>query len=450
MNVIQLEQQLNDFNPDIRREALKELDRLVEAGKIHLPEMQDVANMHCHTFFSFNAYGYSPTGLAWLAKKNGYKYMGIVDFDVLDGVEEFLSACDTLQVRGSAGLETRVFIPEFSSREINSPGEPGIYYTMAIGFIANSVPPSVAPILADMRRRAEERNRAMVQRLNAYLDPLKIDYDAEVLPLTPAGTATERHILVAYQKAAEKLKGDGVDEFWAEKIGLPVEKISALGKDPAAFQNTLRSKLMKKGGVGYVKPDAGDFPSIEDVNRMAQASGALPCAAWLDGLSTGEQAITELLEILIRKGTAALNIVPDRNWNIADEKLKQIKVQNLYDIVKLAKEFDLPLNIGTEMNSPGQKVMDDFSAPELGPVKEDFIAGAQFIYGHTALARACQKGYQSDWAKTHLPARKERNEFYQTLGQLVPPGFKGLLMLKALPAEASPAEMLSLIKQQVK
>jgi len=91
MNVIQLEQQLNDFNPDVRREALKELERLVEAGNIHLPEMQDVANMHCHTFFSFNAYGYSPTGLAWLAKKNGYKYMGIVDFDVLDGVEEFLS-----------------------------------------------------------------------------------------------------------------------------------------------------------------------------------------------------------------------------------------------------------------------------------------------------------------------------------------------------------------------
>jgi hypothetical protein len=142
---------------------------------------------------------------------------------------------------------------------------------------------------------------------------------------------------------------------------LPLEKISALSKDPSAFQNTLRSKLMKKGGVGYVQPDAGDFPSIEEVNQMAQASGALPCATWLDGLSTGEQAITELLELLIKKGVVALNIVPDRNWNIADEKLKQIKVQNLYDVVKLAKELDLPLNIGTEMNSPGQKVMDDFS-----------------------------------------------------------------------------------------
>ncbi len=28
-----------------------------------------VANMHCHTFFSFNAYGHSPTSLAWLGRQ---------------------------------------------------------------------------------------------------------------------------------------------------------------------------------------------------------------------------------------------------------------------------------------------------------------------------------------------------------------------------------------------
>jgi len=40
-------------------------------------------------------------------------------------VDEFLSACEIAGVRGSAGMETRVFIPEFADREINSPGEPG-------------------------------------------------------------------------------------------------------------------------------------------------------------------------------------------------------------------------------------------------------------------------------------------------------------------------------------
>ena len=52
--------------------------------------------------------------------------MGIVDFDVLDGVDEFLGACDAVGLRGSTGMETRVFVPEFADREINSPGEPGV------------------------------------------------------------------------------------------------------------------------------------------------------------------------------------------------------------------------------------------------------------------------------------------------------------------------------------
>ena len=52
----------------------------------------ELINLHCHTFYSYNAYGYSPTALAWLAKRNGYKALGIVDFNVLDGVDEFLTA----------------------------------------------------------------------------------------------------------------------------------------------------------------------------------------------------------------------------------------------------------------------------------------------------------------------------------------------------------------------
>ena len=75
-----------------------------------------------------------------------------MDFDVLDAVDEFLNTCERLAVRGSAGIETRVYIPEFSTRETNSPGEPGVYYHMGIGFTSSQVPADVAPILADMRR----------------------------------------------------------------------------------------------------------------------------------------------------------------------------------------------------------------------------------------------------------------------------------------------------------
>ena len=95
-----LESKLNDFSLEIRTNALRELMFLVEKGDVELPPPADIANMHCHTFFSFNGYGHSPTALAWLGRRRGFKLMGIVDFDVLDAVDEFLAACDRVGLRG--------------------------------------------------------------------------------------------------------------------------------------------------------------------------------------------------------------------------------------------------------------------------------------------------------------------------------------------------------------
>ncbi len=426
-----LETNLNNFSPKVRAEALRELMALAEQGTIQIPSSMDVANMHCHTFFSFNSYGHSPTSLAWLARRRGFKLMGIVDFDVLDGVEEFLAACETVGVRGSASIETRVYIPEFATREINSPGEPGVFYHMGIGFTTGQVPASVAPILADMRRRATERNRDMLARVNAHLSPLTIDYERDVLPLTPKGNATERHMLAAYLQAAEHTVSDRV-AFWADKLNMESGQIAAIIEDKSRFQNLVRAKLMKRGGIGYVQPGPDTFPTVDEFHQLILACEALPCAAWLDGTSPGEQAIEELLELLISRGVVALNIIPDRNWNFADPEIKRLKVQKLYEVVELAQKLDLPLNIGTEMNSYGQKLVDDFDTPELAPVREAFIDGAFFIYGHTVAQRALGRGYQSEWAKTHFPARPERNAFYTQLGRQVEPGPAGLAKLKQL------------------
>ena len=148
-NLGQIEARLNDFNADVRREALAEAAALMQAGQVQLEPEVDAANMHCHTFFSFNAYGHSPSSLVWLAKKRGFKLIGMVDFDVVDGVEEFMQACQLLGVRGSAGIETRVYLPQFATREMNSPGEPGVCYHMGIGFTHTAIPDKAARILAD-------------------------------------------------------------------------------------------------------------------------------------------------------------------------------------------------------------------------------------------------------------------------------------------------------------
>ena len=193
-----LERQLDDFDRNQRADALTQLWRAAERGEIALTAPGSDVNLHAHTFFSYNAYGYSPSKFAWLARKAGLAVAGIVDFDVLDGVDEFLDAGRLIGLKACASLESRVFVPEFANLVMNSPGEPGVAYHMGVGFSR-----SVAhPFLAEMRAAAGQRTRGMIERVNVYLDPIKLDFDRDVAPLTPAGNATERHLCEAYERKA--------------------------------------------------------------------------------------------------------------------------------------------------------------------------------------------------------------------------------------------------------
>ncbi len=417
-----LEAGLDDFDPQVRRRSLLMLLALAAEGRIDLPETRAAVNLHCHSFFSYNGYGYSPTHLAWLAKKMGLAVMGVVDFDVLDGVDEFLRACDLCGVRGTAGIETRVMIPEFRTLEINSPGEPGVAYHMGVGFIGSQLPDSAAPALADLRQRAVSRNLEILARVNAFLAPLAVDYEADVLPLTPSGTATERHMVGAIAaKAVETF--DDPAPFWAGKLALPEDEVSALmQEDPNGFHNLLRKRLMKRGGVGYIQPGPESFPTVDEFHAIVLAGEAIPCLAWLDGTSQGEQAMERLLDLLMAKGVAAVNIIPERNWHIADPDQKRRKLDALYAFVTLAEERALPVLVGTEMNSPGKPLVDAFEVPELAPLREVFMQGAYFLYGHTCMARWYAMGYQSLWAESYLPERKMKNDFYESVGRLAAPG----------------------------
>jgi hypothetical protein len=371
--------------------------------------------------------------------------MGIVDFDTLDGVDEFLDACDLVGLRGSAGVETRVFVPEFATREINSPGEPGVCYQMGVGFATGQPDDRAADILADLRQRSSDRVQDMLAHINAYLAPVTIDYALDVLPLTPKGNATERHVLAAYVTAAERIFPEHVDRvrFWATKLGLEDTQVETLMHDLPGFKNSVRARLMKRGGVGYISPDPNSFPVVEVFHEMIVRCGALPCFAWLDGTSEGERDIEELLASMIEGGTVAVNVIPDRNWNIVDSDVKRVKVQNLYAFVRLAQDLDLPLNIGTEMNKRGLKLVDDLDVPELAPVRQAFLDGAHFVYGHTVMQRILGLGYQGEWARDHFPARRERNEFYTRVGYHVPPGKEGRRRLERCKEEPPPADILA-------
>ena len=436
-----LEHELDSFDPQQRKNALLVLYEKVEAGQINLPETGTDVNIHCHTFFSYNTYGYSPSKFAWLARKAGLAVAGVVDFDVLDALDEFLDACKLLRLKGCAGLETRVFVPEFEDRVINSPGEPGISYHMGVGFPSANVPRQQKNFLAGLRQTAQRRNRDLMGRVNKHLRPVELDYERDVLTLTPSGNATERHMCSAYARKAAEIfeKPEELAGYWSEKLSMEITTSQL--PESRDLLNAIRAKTMKRGGVGYVQPGKGSFPRMADTNSFILASGGIPVHTWLDGTSDGEKAIAELLEVATSTGAAAINVIPDRNYTPG---ASSVKLQNLYHVVELAEKLHLPVVEGTEMNSPGQKFVDDFASKELEPLVPVFLKGAHIVYAHSVLQRKCGMGYTSEWALKNFENVAGRNKFFEQLGNSLKPEQED--RLGDLNEDSTPKDILAQIK----
>ena len=425
-SIEKLEEQLDSFDFSKRKKALRELWGLAQCGDIKLGQICTDINLHFHTFYSYNACGYSPSKIAWLARKAGLGVVGIIDFDVFDGLDEFFEAAELLGLKGCGGMETRVYVPEFADRVINSLGEPGISYHIGIGFPIGQVSGELQGFKTTLRKTVEQRNMDLVGRVNSYLAPVRLDYEKDVCPLTPSGNATERHICLAYARKARSLFTNEreLSEFWADRLQTGQDSLDL--PEGLGLLNLIRAKTMKRGGTGYVQPDAGLFPTMAETNRFILAAGGIPTLAWLDGTSDGEREIEKLLEVAISSGTSAVNIIPERNFTAGLGKNDRM-CKNLYDFVALAEKMDLPIVVGTEMNSPGQKFVDDFNSVELAPLLPVFLKGAHIVYAHCVLQRQCGLGYTSQWAKNIFQTTAAKNNFFEKIGNLVDPANKQLL-----------------------
>lgn len=424
----QLEQRLDDFSAAVRREALAELaDRAGTIGDVPAATAGHV-NLHAHTFFSYNAYGYSPSRFAWRARRAGLAVAGIVDFDVLDGVDEFLEAGRRLGLKTCASIESRVFVPEFADLVINSPGEPGVAYHMGVGF------PGAGdhPFLTAMRQAAQARTRDMAARVDGFLDPVRLDFDRDVRPLTPNGNATERHLCLAYERKAAEVFPDADERarFWTDRLG----RAPAEG---AELQAAIRAKTMKRGGVGYVAPDGGSFPPMAEMNRVVLEMGAIPTIAWLDGSTDGERQMERFVDVAMASGAAALNIIPDRNYTAG---VRDRRLEELLAVVALAERRGLPIVVGTEMNAPGQKFVDDFGTAELAPLLPIFRRGAFIVHAHSVLQRCCGLGYLGEWAARSFASVEAKNAFFETIGRELRPETE--TRLGGISAEITPDRLL--------
>lgn len=408
---------LDSFDLSERQAALEALGARVSTS----PTSSGNVNMHMHSFFSYNSDGYSPSHLAWSCYESGLHAAGLCDFDVLDGLDEFLKAGTMLGLRATVNLETRAYFEEYGDYEINSPGEPGVTYVMGAGF--TSVPAegtSQSGMLDQLRQTTRDRNVALVDRINPQLREIAIRYDDDVVPLTPGGCPTERHIVRAYITRSEELLSTPtrVAQFWASILEIPTEDIETILRTPT-LDEKLRTRLAKQGGLGYEQPTSQTYPPVDEFLEWVLACDAIPMITWLDGTSGKEADPRSICECMMAKGAAGLNIIPDRNWNLSGAD-RDTKRQNLREIVTIADELGLPLNIGTEMNKAGLPFVDDLRCEVLSEYRDTFIRGANIMVGHSILARFAEFPYAGARAASEFTDVTSKNAYFESVGALPP------------------------------
>ena len=439
------EQNLSSFDARDRAAALREM---IRSGSAPDGSQRGNVNMHVHSFFSYNAEGWSPTRIAWECARRGLDAAGLIDFDVLDGLPEFFAAGEHLGLKVLVGVESRVFYREFADKEIDSPGEPGVHYIDGIGFCG--LPEPGTPAAAGLQRwrdNAQKRNVELVARINPRVPEIALDYEAHVLPLSPGRCPTERHIIAAYVDSAQsRFHGAELTAFWSRVLARSADETAALMKNRPKMEEVVRARFAKRGGFGYVQPTAATFPAMEEFTAWVRACGAIPMESWLDGTSEGEAEAEALLDCSVSKGCRAFSIIPDRNWNMADEKTRAIKVAKLRKVVALADARHLPLNIGTEMNKQGLPFADDLRGPVLREFAASFRRGAMILIGHTLCGRFAGFGYLSAAAEAEFPSFEKRNRFFASVGELPPVTSAVAGRLR----EAGPKKAFSMIRESVR
>lgn len=423
---------LVQLNSDSKEERLLHLQAMVQAQRaagVALPVTEEVNN-HIHTQYSFSPY--SPSAAAWQAAQAGLKAAGIMDHDAIAGAEEMLEACRIIGIGSTVGFELRVDCSStgLAGRKINNPDSESIAY-MAIHGVPRPGIPEVARFLEPIQKARNERNRAMVGRLNERLRALsvpEIDFMRDVYQRSLAargGAITERHILAALAgKLMDQYGSDGrVVGFLKDslKVELPA-RMAALLSDSANphylydLLGILKSSFLPSF---FIQPGSQECIPVRKVVEFALGIGAIPAYAYLGDVTaspTGDKKAEKfeddylelLFDELVLLGFRAVTYMPPRNT-----------LAQLQRVQALCARHGLMEISGVDINSSRQS----FSCPEImQPAFHHLIGATWALIAHEKLASLDGRYSLFNPANPHAGlALVERLRIYARVGVALDP-----------------------------
>ncbi|MBE6960207.1 MAG: PHP domain-containing protein [Ruminococcaceae bacterium] len=350
---------LEKLNAPTKAERLSNLAEIVK-NTTFPPAVPQYINNHIHTTYSFSPY--SPTAAVYAARMEGLCTAGIIDHDSISGAEEFLEAAKIVDMPVTIGMECRISMDgtRLAGRRTNNPDQVGVSY-MTIQAVPHSQIDRLTEFFRPYRQARHQRNRKMVERINALLPELELSYDRDVLPLSMAveeGGVTERHLMYALAKklTASVQKGQPMVEKMSQLgITLSTKQEAQLLDAEYPFYEYDLLGILKSAFVPKIYIDATDeCPKLPDMVQLCKEVNAYLCYAYLGDVGdsvTGDKKtqkfeddyLDDVFECLKEERVGAVTYMPTRNTPAQLERLRNLCDQ--YGMFQIS---------GEDINSPRQ------------------------------------------------------------------------------------------------
>jgi len=376
-----------------------------------------IVNAHIHSPYSFSSF----TGLGQafeMAVKENIKALGINDFYVTDGYNEFAALARQNNIFPLFNIEAIALSKELQDQgiRVNDPNNPGRAYICGKGLnYPVTLKGKCREMLENVKAESQRQIVEMIGKLNDWLIESGMDfvltYD-EVRRRFARQLVRERHIAQALRVAVfERYADDAQRKEALQKIygGVPT------GVDihhTAALENELRNNLLKAGKRAFVPEDEKTFLPIEQVCEIIINAGGIPCYPVLLDDAAGnitefETDREQLCQSLTDLNIGCIELIPHRN-----------KMEIMEPFVRYFYEKSFVVTFGTEHNAPGLIPLTPCCSGNtpLG----DFLVrvnyeGACVIAAHQRLHSLGECGYTDENGKP----RTEQRHFLAQMGEML-------------------------------
>lgn len=398
-------------------EKFPDKEELLSWYKEHELKQTLNVNNHIHTPYSFSAFKNIPQAVA-LALEEDVKILGINDFFVCDGYDEFAKECYQKKVFPLFNIE---FIglnkkDQENNIKVNDPNNPGRTYFSGKGLnYPENIEKDCKDKLESVKKESQKQVSEMLDKINILIAKNEYDFSlsmGEIFEKYAKNLVRERHIATALRnKAVEMLETESKQIDFFTKI-FDNNKPKASLDDIPGFENEIRSRLLKTGGAAFVEENEKAFLDIAEVKDIIIKMGGIPTYPLLLDDKNGnftdfENNKQKLASTLKERGIYSIELIPNRN------SLKILK-----EYVEYFYEQGFVVSFGTEHNTPAltKMIVDCRDNVELDEsMKTINYNGAALLAAHQYLNAKGEQAYILPSGEAKI---KERSEF-EILGKAI-------------------------------